>query len=103
MSLVEERHERIPVQRGDFAPGKIGQIDFELILSGAGCETPTGEEHERCGKPSIKVLDFDILSSTEQAPVCSSECEVISRAIITKDLALVGKVTLIGINGFGRH
>jgi hypothetical protein len=102
MARQENGQERLPVRREVFAPGTVGEIDFQLILAGATCESLIGKE-KICGRRAIRVLDFDISSSTEQLPVCGDKCENASRQRIVADLAVSGRVTTFGLNGWGRH
>ena len=102
MTYKEGGDEKLPVQREAFALGTVGEIDFQLILAGSVCEAFVSEG-KRCGKPTIRVLDFDISSSTEQLPVCGDKCENASRQRIVADLAASGRETTFGINGWGRH
>ena len=102
MSHAEEREVRGPIKREAFALGRIGEIDFQLILAGSPCESLIAK-NGRCGSPSIRVLDFDISAITEQVPICGDVCEANSRQRINTDLALIGKTTEIGVNGWGRH
>jgi hypothetical protein len=100
MSKAAERGEAItPVRRENFGPGRSGEIDFFLISSG---ESFVGEDRSLCGKPAIRVLDFDSATSTEQLPVCGDACELSARALIIADDAKRGKTPAMGINGWGR-
>jgi hypothetical protein len=102
MARQENGQERLPVRREVFAPGTVGEIDFQLILAGAACESFTSKG-KMCGKPAIRVLDFDISTGTEQLPICSEKCEGVARERIIADEAKRGKVPALGINGWGRH
>jgi hypothetical protein len=102
MTHQEGGQERLPVRREAFAPGTIGEMDFQLILAGVVCESFISEK-ERCGKLAIKILDFDTATSTEQLPVCGDACESAARQRIIGDGAKRGKSPTMGVNGWGRH
>jgi hypothetical protein len=102
MPQVERSEITLPIKREDFGPGRAGDMDYSLMLFKPPCEAFIDEEKNLCGKPAIKILDFDTATTTEQLPVCSDVCWSKAEQLIFSDEIKRGKTPRIGINGWGR-
>jgi hypothetical protein len=77
-------------------------MDYLLMLSNPACEAFIDEKKTLCGKPAIRILDFDTATTTEQLPVCGDLCELSSTEIIVREASERGRIPALGVNGWGR-
>ncbi len=100
--MVEVEPNRI-IKREDFGPGKLGDIAYKTIISGAPCETILQEEDNlTCERISDRTVDYDASGDASFITVCSDIHEEMTKARIRRDTQKSGRITAIGINGFGR-
>lgn len=89
-------------RREDFGPGKLGDHCFSLIQQGITCEAITGPDGKRCEKPAIGTTEFDVLGDPTIVGHCSEEHHQAITLVVENELALSGRSTVVGRNGFGR-
>ena len=82
------------INRENFGTGTAGENAFKIITS---CE-PCYE----CGELALETLDYDVLGSLEQTPLCTN-CVPKVKNIIEVDLSKTGRTPSFGINGKGRN
>lgn len=83
-------------ERRDFGRGRLGKSAFRMIVQGIECGLGN------CLEKGTQTLDFDVLGSAEQLPVCSPEHRTLLIEGIELDLNRIGRSTVFGRNGFGR-
>lgn len=91
VSLSQAKEER----RG-FGRGRLGRAAFRMVAKGRECGL------NNCLEKGTQTLDFDVLGSAEQLPVCSPEHRALLEERIEQDLNRIGRSTVFGRNGFGR-
>ena len=90
------------IHREDFGPGELGDHCFFLIEHGITCEAIVGLDGERCGEPATGTTDFDVLGDPTILGHCNEEHHWAIKIRVEKELALSGRNTVVGRNGFGR-
>jgi hypothetical protein len=90
------------IKREDFGQGELGDHCFFLIEHGITCEAIVGLDGERCGEPATGTTDFDVLGDPTILGHCNEEHHWAIKIRVEKELALSGRNTVVGRNGFGR-
>lgn len=101
--LRDKPGEEWVLRREDFAPGPRGEQAFLIVQSGEPCAAWIDEEAKiSCGLPPRKTVDFDSQRSGEMLTACSDEHWSLLGKQILEETARNGRVTVLGVNGFGR-
>lgn len=90
------------ILREEFGPGKAGDWAFQVISSGASCETFIDADKNKCGDAAIGTVDVDIRGELDVFPYCSPEHGTLLEQQLVADIEASGGFTYPGRNGFGR-
>ncbi|MBI4036284.1 hypothetical protein HY386_00195 [Candidatus Daviesbacteria bacterium] len=100
-ALQKETPKQILEMREHFGEGNSGSRSFIIVTVGSQCEAKD-EKGNQCQNPATMTIDFDILSSEENIPVCGRLHELQVRRIAAQDLGKDPYDPTFGINGRGR-
>lgn len=83
--------------RRNFGPGEAGRRASRLIIGEIDCEFRSG-----CTNRAVETVDYDVFADLDQKASCSKAHSASMRRDIDADLALIGRNTAFGKNGWGR-
>jgi hypothetical protein len=89
------------IRREDFAPGRLGEMSYQVVLSGEPCVTYVDDQKNRCGRPPATTVDIDIRGQVELFPACEDHPGLLIKQL-EEEIYGIGSSSFPSQNGSGR-